>query len=72
MTKTQKNKLLNLPIYNMMDWKFGLITREVYRISEKFFEIHDLSSGWLSAKVSKDKLEKILDGKISLQELNWK
>ena len=71
MTKKQQ-KLLGMPIYEMMDWKFGLITREVHRISKKHFEIHDLSDGWLTAKVTKDVLEELITGKKNLDSLNWK
>jgi hypothetical protein len=53
------------------DWKFGLITREIYRVSEDQFEIHDTSDGWNVAIVSKAELADLLNGKMSLRQLDW-
>lgn len=54
-----------------MEWKFGLITREVEQISDDLFVIHDLSSGWLTAEVNRETLEGLMNGTISLTTLNW-
>lgn len=53
------------------DWKFGLINREVYRISEDEFEIHETSGSWLVARVNKETLQGLKEGRISLLELDW-
>lgn len=54
-----------------MEWKFGLISREVEQISDDLFVIHDLSSGWLTAEVNRETLEGLMNGTISLTTLNW-
>lgn len=56
---------------NIENWKFGLVTREIVRISEDLFEIHDTSNGWQIAEVDKQTLKDIIDGTISLTTLNW-
>ena len=61
----------NFQVQTTQDWKFGLITREIYRVSEDRFEIHDLSDGWLTADVDKPTLIGILNGNISLTSLEW-
>ena len=53
------------------DFRFGLITREIYQVSEDRFEIHDLSDGWLTAEVDKDTIIGLLNGNISLTSLKW-
>jgi hypothetical protein len=63
--------LMNLEIGYSIDWKFGLVTRDVLRISKNKFEINDTCGRWVSAIVTKKKMQDILDGKISLWELDW-
>ena len=58
-------------IKNQTDWRFGLITREIVKVSEDLFEIHDTSNGWQIAQVDKQTLKDLIDGKISLTTLNW-
>ena len=53
------------------DWKFGLITREVYRVSEDLFEINDTSDGWVTAKVNKETLVGVMNGTIPMTSLEW-
>ena len=53
------------------DWKFGLITRSIYRISEDEFEINDTSDGWKTAIVSKSTMEDLYTGKISLCSIEF-
>jgi hypothetical protein len=65
-------KLSGHQIGTYKTWKFGLISREVYRISENLFEINDTSSGWVSATVGKRTMEKLISGEKSLLDLKWK
>lgn len=67
-----KNEILNMPIGKQMDWKFGLVTRTVYRKSKNIYYIDDTSSGWVTATVTYDKMVDLLDGKLSMLDLNWK
>lgn len=69
--KSILDEVLNLPIGHSMDWKRGLITREIYRISETEFELTETVDGWYNAKVSLDKLVLILKGELELDTLNW-
>lgn len=64
--------IFDLGIGESIDWKFGMISRDVYRVSEKKFEINDTSSGWVSAYVSKKVMGELVEGKKSLLELDWK
>ncbi len=65
--------IMNLKIGFSMDWKFGIITRDVYRVSENKFEISEVSGGtWYVAKVSKETMQKVLNGEIHLSELKWR
>lgn len=54
------------------DWKFGLITREVYRMSNDEFEISDTSNGWLVAYVTLKQLNKLINGSLSLLSIEFK
>lgn len=58
-------------IENQTEWRFGLVTREIVRISEDLYEIHDTSNGWQIAEVDKQTLKGVIDGTISLTTLNW-
>lgn len=64
--------LKNFPIGTQKDWKFGLISRTVYRAKEDKFEIDDTSSGWVSTKLNKSDFLKLINGEISLLDLDWK
>lgn len=64
-------ELKQLQIHEQKEWKFGLITRTVVRISETMYTIHDLSSGWLVANVDIPTMEKLLSGEVSLTQLDW-
>lgn len=63
---------MELKIGEMKDWKFGLITRQVERISEKFYLIHETCGSWITAKVTKKTLDSLISGDKSLLTLNWK
>lgn len=65
---------MNIETFNIgeqKDWKFGLITREVVRVSENLFEINDTSNGWLTAKVDKETFERLTTGKESLLNIDF-
>ena len=66
-----RSKILNLEVGHSIDWKFGLITREIYRVSNNKFEITDMSSGWITTNVTKQQMIDLLDDKLRLTELNW-
>lgn len=59
------------PIGHTKDWRFGLVTREVERLEEDLFEIHDMSDGWISAKVNLETFQALTEGKKSLLDLDW-
>ena len=58
-------------INTWQDWKFGLITREVYRISENQFEINDLSDGWSIAIVDLTTMQGLLNGSVPLTSIQF-
>lgn len=59
------------PIGEQRDWKFGLVTRDVYRASDDKFEINDTSDGWVSTEVDKATLHALYIGTKSLLDLDW-
>ena len=69
---TESLAVESFPVGITRSWKFGLITRDVYRMSVNSFEITDRSSGWLSATINLNKMIKLLRGDISITNLNWK
>ena len=69
---TLKPKKMVLKIGEEKDWKFGLITRTCYRVSEDVYTIHDFSNGWQIAEVNHETFEKLTKGEISLLTLDWK
>ena len=68
---TLKPKKMVLKICEEKDWKFGLVSRNVYRVSEDEYEIDDFSDGWLKATVNHETFEKLTKGEIGLETLNW-
>lgn len=68
---TLKPKKMVLKIGEEKDWKFGIISRLVHRVSEDLYEIYDLSSGWQIAEVNHETFEKLTKGEISLLTLDW-
>jgi len=68
---TLKPKKMVLKIGEEKDWKFGLITRTCYRVSEDVYTIHDFSNGWQIAEVNHETFEKLTKGEISLLTLDW-
>jgi hypothetical protein len=66
-----KEQIINLSIGKSIDWKFGLITREVYRISKNKFEINETCDKWITATVTKKQIDELFNGSLSICELNW-
>lgn len=64
-------KIENMEIGATADWKFGLITRNVLRVSENLFEINDTSDGWLTADVTLADMQGLMAGEIELDGLEW-
>ena len=60
-----------MEIGEMIDWKFGLINRQIERISENDYLIHETSGSWITATVDKKTLDKLIIGEMSLLELYW-
>jgi len=65
------NDFDHFEIGSYQDWKFGLIIRDVHRISENEFEIYDTSDGWVGCVVDKKTFLDLTNGLKSLLELNW-
>ncbi len=53
------------------NWRFGIITRDVYRINSNRFEIHDTSHGWQTATVDLATMERLINGAEQLYNLKW-
>ncbi|MGH2666086.1 hypothetical protein [Flavobacterium sp.] len=64
--------LEDFKIGHVFDWKFGLITREVERLSDDAFQIHDTSGSWVSAIVNLETMKKLTTGEISLLSIDFK
>lgn len=65
-------KAEDIKIGSQVDWKFGLCTREVERLTKTKFVINDTSCGWTQATIKGvDKMNEILEGKKSLLDLEW-
>jgi hypothetical protein len=60
-----------MPVGSQEDWRFGIITREVVRLSEDSFEIHDTSGTWVSAMVDKETMTGLLIGDIQLMDIQF-
>jgi hypothetical protein len=60
-----------LKVGEQATWKFGLISRDIVRISEDEFQIHDTSSGWSVATINKEQLPGLISGDIDLLSLDW-
>lgn len=66
-----KTHQMNQQINTWQDWKFGLVTREVYRLSENQFEINDTSDGWSTAIVDLTTMQGLLNGSIALTSIQF-
>lgn len=62
---------MNQQIETWQDWKFGLVTREVYRLSENQFQINDLSDGWSIAIVDLNTMNGLLNGSIEITSIKF-
>jgi len=69
---TTVEQIESLKIGETQDWKFGIVTREVYRRSKNVFEIDDTSHGWLKAIVKIDVMKQLISGEKTLTDLDWK
>jgi len=62
---------LSIKIGESVNYKFGLITYDIYRVKDALYELTDTSSGWYSVRVNEQKLIDLLQGRISMLDLNW-
>lgn len=53
------------------EWKFGIITRTVYRIGDEVFEINDTSDGWKTCIVNKSTIIELVKGTKCITELKF-
>ena len=67
-----EQQIKSMPTETSLDWKFGVITRNVYRISENNFELNETCGTWVTASVNLDTMVKLVKGEISVTELEWK
>jgi len=66
------NAILKMKIGEQKDIRLGFVTRDVFRISENKFEITCTVGTWITAVTDKATLLKIIKGKESILNLNWK
>ena len=71
-TVKNNDEIFNLEIGNTIDWKFGLITREIYRVNKNKFEINETCGTWITANVTLNTMKQLLTGEKNILELNWK
>jgi hypothetical protein len=72
-TNTMKNlEVLKINVGESIDYKFGLITYDIYKVKNGLYELTDTSSGWVNCRINEQKLTDLLQGKISMLNLNWK
>lgn len=61
----------NQEIGTYKEWKFGIVTRTVYRIGEEVFEINDMSDGWKTCIVNKCTINELLNGTKCITNLKF-
>ena len=61
----------NIPLFTNVDWKFGLITRNVYRTHKDAFLIDDTLDGWIFAFANLEQMSELTEGKLSITDLDW-
>jgi hypothetical protein len=71
MAHVTQQQIIDMPIETSIDWKFGFITRDIYRISEKEFELTETAGAWVNAKVDLDTMLKLVIGEVSVLDLDW-
>lgn len=64
-------EVLSINVGESIDYKFGLITYDVCRVDDNWFELTDTSSGWVTATLTRNELSYLLQGKITVIDLNW-
>lgn len=71
-----KEQLSKMKIGEIKDFIFsnGILrsTKEIEKIEENKYLIHNFSSGWQIATLNLNESIKLIEGKICLTELNWK
>jgi hypothetical protein len=71
-TQEAKQKIASINVGDFKLFKFGLITRSIYRASNDSFVITDTSGSWVEAEVNTEELINIFTGKLDLLQLDWK
>jgi hypothetical protein len=66
------SEVLEMGIGSQLDIKFSNVsTKEIVRVEENKWEIHDTVGGWNIARVNDDELINLFSGEISLMDLDW-
>jgi hypothetical protein len=65
-------EVLKINVGESIDYKFGPITYDIYKVKNGLYELTDTSSGWVNCRINEQKLTDLLQGKISMLNLNWK
>lgn len=66
-------KMLSLhTVGRTSNWKFGLVTREVYKSDKDVYVISDTSGSWLEAVVNSQEMIQLYTGDLDLLMLEWK
>ena len=71
LTDKQTYELLNMSVGNQIDIKPRFITYSFYRQSKDTWEIHDTSSKWHIANISKKDILELNTGSKTFADLNW-
>ena len=64
-------RVIDIKIGELATWKFGYATREVKRISEDEYLVHDMPGRQYTAIAKKEQLPGLLSGNIDLLSLDW-
>jgi hypothetical protein len=62
----------SIPLHSYTEWRFGIVTRSVYRARKNLFLIDDTSDGWYTARVTLNQMINLTEGNLSLLSLEWK
>ena len=71
MSNVTENQIREIEIGSQIDWKFGLITRSIYRVNQDKFEINETCETWLTSSVNLDTMIKLVKGEMSFFEIDW-
>jgi hypothetical protein len=61
----------NHEIGTWQTWKFGIASRDIYRIDIDEFEINETINGWKICIVNKTTLLKLYNAEICISQLKW-